>query len=707
MKNFKTFSLLVIWFSLLFGGVSADAQCINLGDNHVCVDVEKQWNTYYVSNDVSCRNGDCGLWCDAEIANTTITNVGGCNGSFRYNWNWTNSLKINIMMNGIYGQIDGRYNYNGGYWVSSSSNSSENRDDDYRYDDDDRDYYNDYLNISASSSSLSTSQFARVTIDTDDDYVGRVNFSLKYRSSTSSSWSSVSRTSSTYVSDYSSVWSNGYYNMTYSDNGQRTLSNLVKFKKAGYYRIVVEDQDNNYDYVDIHVSGNGGSYDNNTLNISASSSSLSTSQFARVTIDTDDDYVGRVNFSLKYRSSTSSSWSSVSRTSSTYVSDYSSVWSNGYYNMTYSDNGQRTLSNLVKFKKAGYYRIVVEDQDNNYDYVDIHVSGNGGSYDNNTLNISASSSSLSTSQFARVTIDTDDDYVGRVNFSLKYRSSTSSSWSSVSRTSSTYVSDYSSVWSNGYYSMTYSDNGQKTLSNLVKFKKVGYYRIVAEDSDGNEDYVDIHVSGNGGSYDNNTLNISASSSSLSTSQFARITIDTDDDYVGRVNFSLKYRSSTSSSWTSITRTSSTYVSDYSSVWSNGYYNMTYSDYGQRTLSNLVKFKKAGYYRIVAEDSDGNEDYVDIHVSGNGGSNYDTVDGFTEDEFEMVRRIYNVFPSLIAQLKLEHPVLKSNSSRNNLTNTFYENTKDVINDVYGRKFSTYDEFFSDFKVRYNRTINLIK
>ena len=134
--------------------------------------------------------------------------------------------------------------------------------------------------------------------------------------------------------------------------------------------------------------------------------------------------------------------------------------------------------------------------------------------------------------------------------------------------------------------------------------------------------------------------------------------------------------------------------------------MTYSDYGQRTLSNLVKFKKTWYYRIIAEDADGNEDYVDIHVT-NGGSSYDTVDGFTEDEFEMVRRIYNVFPSLVAQLKAEHPILKSNSSWNNLTNTFYANVRDVINDVYNRKFSTYDEFFSDFKVRYNRTINLIK
>ena len=253
--------------------------------------------------------------------------------------------------------------------------------------------------------------------------------------------------------------------------------------------------------------------------------------------------------------------------------------------------------------------------------------------------------------------------------------------------------------------MTYSDYGNKTLSSLVKFKKTWYYRITARDVDGNEDYVDIHVTNGGSSY-NYDLDISANSSSLSTSQYARITIDTDSDYVWKINFSLQYRSSSSSSWSSVSRTSSTYVSEYSSVWSNGYYNMTYSDYGNKTLSSLVKFKKTWYYRITARDVDGNEDYVDIHVT-NGGDDWSTVDGFTDEEFEMVQRIYRVWPSLIAQLKAENYVLKNNTSRNNLTNTFYANTRDVIDDIPGRKFATYDDFFADFTIWYNRTINLIK
>ena len=92
MKNFKTLSLLIVWFSLFFGVASADAQCINLWNNRACVDVKKQWNTYYVSHSIQCHDGDCGIWCDAIIANDIITNVGGCNGSFRYSWNWTQNL---------------------------------------------------------------------------------------------------------------------------------------------------------------------------------------------------------------------------------------------------------------------------------------------------------------------------------------------------------------------------------------------------------------------------------------------------------------------------------------------------------------------------------------------------------------------------------------------------------------------------------------
>jgi hypothetical protein len=44
MKNFKIFSIFVIGFSLFFGVASAasDTQCIDLGKNRVCVNIDKQ-----------------------------------------------------------------------------------------------------------------------------------------------------------------------------------------------------------------------------------------------------------------------------------------------------------------------------------------------------------------------------------------------------------------------------------------------------------------------------------------------------------------------------------------------------------------------------------------------------------------------------------------------------------------------------------------
>ncbi len=70
-------------------------------------------------------------------------------------------------------------------------------------------YSSDDLEISVSPSNPDTYEWVKLTIETDDDYTGKINFSkFQYRSSSSSSWSNISRTSSTYVSDYSSTWSN-------------------------------------------------------------------------------------------------------------------------------------------------------------------------------------------------------------------------------------------------------------------------------------------------------------------------------------------------------------------------------------------------------------------------------------------------------------------------------------------------------------------
>ena len=51
--------------------------------------------------------------------------------------------------------------------------------------------------------------------------------------------------------------------------------------------------------------------------------------------------------------------------------------------MTSSDDGYVTLKNLVKFKKSGYYRIYVEDEDGNDAYVQINVDTSSSSSSSN------------------------------------------------------------------------------------------------------------------------------------------------------------------------------------------------------------------------------------------------------------------------------------------------------------------------------------
>jgi hypothetical protein len=236
-------------------------------------------------------------------------------------------------------------NFNNGSWgsnsnvISSSSSSSSSNSDE--------------VQLSTNRKSPSTSQYVNLTIKTDKNYTGRLTLSAKYRSSSSSSWSSVSNTSSTYFSSYSDEWDDGYYKMRSSDKGNVTLSNLLKFKKNGYYRIYVKDTDGNESYIQFNVGVSSDS-SNSDLTVKASPSSPDTYEWVKLTISTDRDYTGKIKFSkLQYKSSSSSSWSSISNiTSSTYVSDYSSDWSNGYYKMTSSDRGEATLKNLVKFKKA-------------------------------------------------------------------------------------------------------------------------------------------------------------------------------------------------------------------------------------------------------------------------------------------------------------------------------------------------------------------
>ena len=380
---------------------------------------------------------------------------------------------------------------------------------------------------------------------------------------------------------------------------------------------------------------------------------------------------------------------------------------NATYVLKNKDFYSKRISTEVNFNKGRWWT--------NYNFIGSSKSSSSkkssSSY-NDDIELSVSPSSPDTYEWVKLNITTDDDYTGRINFSkFQYRSSSSSSWSSISRTSSTYVSDYSSDWSNGYYRMTSSDDGEATLKNLVKFKKSGYYRIYVEDTDGNESYVQINVdtssSSSNSSY-NDDIELSTNRQSPSTSQYVNLTIETDDDYVGRLSLSAKYRKSSSDSWSSISNTSSTYFTDYSDEWDDGYYKMKSSDDGEVTLKNLVKFRKNGYYRIYVKDTDGNENYIQFSVGGDDDEDDDesSVSGFSRGELSKVKSIYKEWDSLLWQLQRKYPSLKRDTYWLKMSNNFYDDMKDVINNKRYRDFSDYDDFRDAFDNWYKYTMRNI-
>lgn len=243
-----------------------------------------------------------------------------------------------------------------------------------------------YLTVNASNRYPSTNEWINLNIGTDSNYTEKINFSkLQYRSSTSSSWSNIPRTSTTYVSDYSYDWSAGYYRMTRSDYGYATINNLIKFKRSGYYRIYITDAYGNEAYVDINVDETNENWNTESdLSLSTNNNNPDKYEPISITLKTDN-YIGKLKLYAKYKDS-SNSRVKVSNTSTTYFSDYSNIWELWYYNMVSSDKWKKTLSDLVTFKKDWSYRIYAEDEKWYLNYIQINVDASDESTTNSKTN---------------------------------------------------------------------------------------------------------------------------------------------------------------------------------------------------------------------------------------------------------------------------------------------------------------------------------
>ena len=81
-----------------------------------------------------------------------------------------------------------------------------------------------------------------------------------------------------------------------------------------------------------------------------------------------------------------------------------------------------------------------------------------------------------------------------------------------------------------------------------------------------------------------------------------------------------------------------------------------------------------------------------------------VDGFTASQLDTVTKIYNARNRMISSLKSEYSRLRTINTWINMSDDFYENMKDVINNKTNREFDDYSDYLDAFRDRYEYTID---
>jgi hypothetical protein len=178
--------------------------------------------------------------------------------------------------------------------------------------------------------------------------------------------------------------------------------------------------------------------------------------------------------------------------------------------------------------------------------------------------------------------------------------------------------------------------------------------------------------------------VSSNRTSPSTNEWVNLTVRTNSSYQDYVYFSLEYRDG-------YTRRSASY-SDYNadSYFNNGY-RFTYSDYGERTFNSFIRFYRNAQYRLYVKDYNGNRNYVEFTVGGGGSS----VNGFTSSELRRISNVSNVWNTAMGELKRQSSRLRNDTYWQRLSDTLYNNMRDVVNNRSSRTFYSWRDFLDAF------------
>jgi len=693
--------------------------------------------------------------CDIMTPDSRLRSISSCNGEFTYDVEKAGRIKLWI-----------RYSETApSDREGKPSSNSERTYPQWIYDFDNQERANDNLDDSSSSSSSYDADNFYITTDdstpsttqrvdlkvkardgttTDTEYDGDIVVSVYYKtSSTSTIWNEAPSSYYDIDADYDSEYED-WIAFSSSWKGYHVFSDFIKFKKNYYFKVVVEDTDDSdidgyYDsFKASGTSSSSSSYDADNFYITTDDSTPSTTQRvdlkvkARDGTTTDTEYDGDIVVSVYYKtSSTSTIWNEAPSSYYDIDADYDSEYED-WIAFSSSWKGYHVFSDFIKFKKNYYFKVVVEDTDDNdidgY-YDSFKASGTSSSSSNGDLDnfyLTTDDTTPTTSQYVDLTVkardssnDTVTNYRDSVNFKVYYCSASSCSSSSSSDRhliSSSNASTYytmNSSYTDGY-DFTSSNAGQKTFSSFIKFKKNNYsYKVQVYDENDTSIYKEIifnlgSSSSSSSSYNTDNFYITTDDSTPSTSQYVDLTVkardgtNTDTTYRGTVQFEVYYRSSSSSSRT--LTTSPTYYT-MNSTYSDGY-TFTSSNAGQKTFTDLIKFNKNNYsYKVLVydEDDENIDEYKEFTVGSSSSSS--SVNGFTSSEFTTVENIYSSRDDMITNLENQYSKLKSSTRRQTMSDDLRAAMREIINDNSSKTYDTFDEFYAAFLDRYRYTISI--
>ena len=404
---------------------------------------------------------------------------------------------------------------------------------------------------------------------------------------------------------------------------------------------------------------------------------------------------GRVNFTVEeYRNGT---W----RTASS--SDYSLERSS--YDFSYSDAGERRLTNFLRFRNNGQYRILAQIDGTNYTAYQTFTVGNGNNnrWDNNRSNWVAiddiSTTSPSVDQWVSLRVRRDGNYYSSQTVRFEVEEYRDGYWRSA------YSSDYDLDRSSYTF---YSSESSKSFSSFLKFRKDGEFRLTTRLDNGETTTASFYVGRGRNNTTSSQIRVEKSGSSsvsagswvdINLTAYQRYSNSKNENYNGELSVKVQkkdwYYWSTASS------------SDYDI--SSSYVNFYRSDYGRKYLTNFIRFRNNGQYKVIFTDRSDSSitDSIELSV---GGSYYDNTwrqnnnnYNYTNAEYDKLRAVYNIWQGVISTLKRDYPRLRNSSFWQSESDRFYNNMRAVINGERNPTFDSWNRFYQGFMDWFSLTL----